>query len=67
MVLGGSFESVMSYSELVILLFLQDHRETGPFFATSGVHLAQSDRDQFHYRRAAFSSHLKSKVGKKKI
>jgi hypothetical protein len=28
-----------------------------------GVQLAQSNRDQFHYRRTAVSSHLKSKVG----
>jgi hypothetical protein len=32
-----------------------------PFFAASGVHLAQSH--QFHYRRAVFYSQLKSKVG----
>jgi hypothetical protein len=31
------------------------------FFAASGVQLAQSN--QFHYRRAAFYSQLKSKVG----
>jgi hypothetical protein len=45
------------------VLFLQLHRETDRFFAASGVQLAQSDRDQFHYKRAAFSSQLKSKVG----
>jgi hypothetical protein len=33
------------------------------FFAASGVQLGQPDRDQFRYRRAAFSSQLKSKVG----
>ncbi len=44
------------HGELVRLLFLQAHRETDHFFAASGVLLAQSDRDQFHYRRAAFSS-----------
>ena len=32
------------HSELVRLLFLQDHRETDHFFATSGVQLTQSDR-----------------------
>jgi hypothetical protein len=37
--------------------------ETDRFFAASGVQLVQSDRGQFHYRRAAFSSQLKSKVG----
>ncbi len=29
----------------------------------SGVQSAQSDRGQFHFRRAAFSQQLKSKVG----
>jgi hypothetical protein len=52
-----------SHSELVRLVFLQAHRETDHFFAASGVQLAQSDRGQFHYKRAAFSSQLKSKVG----
>ncbi len=51
------------HSELVHLLFLQAHRETDRFFAASGVQLAQSDRGQFHYKRTAFSSQLKSKVG----
>jgi hypothetical protein len=53
------------HSEFERLLFLQTHRETGRFFATSGVQLAQHDRDQFHYRRAAFSSILKSKCDSK--
>jgi hypothetical protein len=51
------------HSEFVRLLFLQAHRETDRFFAASGVQSAQFDRDQFHFRRAAFSSQLKSKVG----
>ena len=51
------------HSEFVLLLFLQAHRETDRFFAASGVQLAQSDRGQFHFKRAAFSSQLKSKVG----
>jgi hypothetical protein len=51
------------HSEFVRLLFLQDHRETDCFFATSGVLSTQSDRGFFHYHRAAFSAHLKSKVG----
>jgi hypothetical protein len=51
------------HSDFVRLLFLQAHRETDRFFATSGVQLAQSTSGQFHYRRAAFSSQLKSKVG----
>ena len=55
--------SVRLHSEFVRLLFLQAHRETRRFFAASGVQLAQSNRTQFHYRRATFSSQLKSKVG----
>jgi hypothetical protein len=46
----------------VRLLFLQAHRETNRFFAASGVQLAQSNH-QYQYRRAVFSSQLKSKVG----
>jgi hypothetical protein len=45
------------------ILFLQAHRETDRFFAASGVLSAQSDHGFFHYRRAAFSSMLKSRVG----
>ena len=51
------------HSELVRLLFLQAHRETDCFFAASGVQLAQTDRGQFHFRRAAVSAQLKSRVG----
>ncbi len=51
------------HSDFVRLLFLQAHRETDRFFAASGVQLAQSTSGQFHYRRAAFSSQLKSKCG----
>jgi hypothetical protein len=51
------------HSEFIRLLFLQVHRETDRFFAASGVQLAQSTRGLFHFRRAAFSSHLKAKVG----
>jgi hypothetical protein len=51
------------HSEFVRLLFLQAHRETDRFFSASGVQLAQTDRGQFHFRRAAFSTHLKSRVG----
>jgi hypothetical protein len=50
------------HNEFVRLFFLHAHRETDRFFAASGVELAQSNRTQFHYRRAAFSSQLKSKV-----
>ena len=51
------------HSEFVRLLFLQAHRETDRFFAASGVQLAQQDRGQFHYRRAAFLQQLKIRVG----
>ena len=48
-ILGGRL-----HSEFVRLLFLQSHRETGRFFAASGVQSAQFDRGFFHFRRAAF-------------
>jgi hypothetical protein len=32
------------------------------YFAASGVQLAETDRGQFHFRRAAFSAQLKSRV-----
>ena len=51
------------HSEFVRLLFLQDHRETDRFFASSEVQLAQTQRGMFHFRRAAFSAQLKAKVG----
>jgi hypothetical protein len=51
------------HCEFVRLLFLQAHRETDRFFAASGVQLAHSTSGQFHYRRAAFSSQLRSKIG----
>ena len=51
------------HSEFIRLLFLQDHRETDRFFAASGVQLAQTNSGLFHFRRAAFSSQLKTKVG----
>ena len=52
------------HSEFVRLLFLQAHRETDRFFAASGVQLAQTHPGgQFTFRRAAFLTQLKSKVG----
>ncbi len=51
------------HREFVRLLFLQAHRETDRFFAASVVQLAHSTSGQFHYRRVAFSSQLKSKIG----
>ena len=50
------------HSEFIRLLFLQAHRETDRFFAASGVQSAHFDRGFFHFRRAAFSSMLKSRV-----
>ncbi len=47
------------HCEFVRILFLQAHRK--PFFAASGVKLAQSN--QFHNSRAAFYFQLKSNVG----
>jgi hypothetical protein len=52
------------HSEFVRLLFLHPHLETDRFFAAAGVQSAQSTSGGFfHFRRAAFSSGLKSKVG----
>ena len=53
------------HSEFIRLLFLQSHRETDRFFTASGVQSAQSNlgSSYFHFRRAAFSSMLKSKCG----
>ncbi len=51
------------HSEFVRLLFLQTHRETDRFLSASGVQPVQLDRVMFHFRRATFSSGLKSKVG----
>ena len=52
------------HSEFIRILFLQVHRETDRFFAASGVQSAQSNMGGFfHFRRAAFSSMLKSRVG----
>jgi hypothetical protein len=55
--------SVRLHSEFVRLLFLQSHRETDRFFAASGVQLPEPNRGLFHFRRAAFSGQLKTKVG----
>ncbi len=38
------------HSEFIRLLFLQDHRETDRFFATSGAQFAQSTSGLFHFR-----------------
>jgi hypothetical protein len=39
------------------------YRETDLFFPDSGVHLAQTQRDMLHFRRAAFLAQIKAKVG----
>jgi hypothetical protein len=52
------------HSEFVRLLFLQTHRETDRFFADSGVQFTQPTSGIFHFRRAAFSAKLKTKVGR---
>ena len=52
------------HSEFIRLLFLQAHRETDRFFAASGVQSAQPNSGgSFHFKRAAFLSQLKAKVG----
>ena len=52
------------HSEFIRLLFLQAHRETDRFFATSGVQPAQSTSGGlFEFRCAAFLAQFRSKVG----
>ena len=50
------------HGEFLRLIFLQAHRETEDYFRFTGVS-AQPSTDLFRYRRAAFYSGLKSKVG----
>jgi hypothetical protein len=56
------FVLVCSLQPSVRLFFLQAHRETDRFFAASGVQSAQTT-SVYRFRRAAFLSGLKSKVG----
>ncbi len=53
------------HSDFIRLLFLQTHRETDHFFASSGVQSPQSNlgSSYFHFRRTSFSCLLKSKCG----
>jgi hypothetical protein len=51
-----------SYARMHGVLFLQAHQETEDYFAFTGTP-AQPDQDKFRFRRAAFYSGLKSKVG----
>ncbi len=48
------------HSEFIRILFLQVHRETDHFFATSGVLSSQSDRGFFHYLHSTFYSMFKN-------
>ncbi len=51
------------HSEFIRLLFLQAHWKADRFFAASGVQVSESTSGEFfHFRRAAFSSILKSRV-----
>ena len=54
--------STRMHAEFLRLIFLQAHRETEDYFRFTGVS-AQQTTDMFRYRRAAFYSGLKSKVG----
>jgi hypothetical protein len=42
------------HSEFIRILFLETHRETDHFFASSGVMSSLSDRGFFHYHRTLF-------------
>jgi hypothetical protein len=44
------------------LLFLQAHRETDRFFATSGVHLPYSTSGLFHFCLSTFSAQVKGSI-----
>jgi hypothetical protein len=61
--LAGYLANVAGPVPLVLDLRIAHDRFGSSPDPTSGVQLAQSNRGQFHYRRAAFSSQLKSKVG----
>jgi hypothetical protein len=54
--------SARMHGEFLRPFFLQAHRETEDYFAFMGTP-AQPDQDQFRFRRAAFYSSMKSKVG----
>jgi hypothetical protein len=49
------------HNDIVLLLFLQAHRETDRFFAASGVQSAQSNlgATYFHFRRAVVLNQFK--------
>ena len=59
---GVASTSGRLHCELLRLLFLQAHRETEEYCRLFGVP-AQTNQDSFRYKRAAFYSGIKGKVG----
>ena len=59
---GVASTSGRLHRELLRLLFLQAHRETEEYCRLFGVP-AQTNQDSFRYKRAAFYSGIKGKVG----
>ena len=55
--------STRMHGEFLRHLFLQAHRETAAYFTFMGVPAQPTQTDMFRFRRAAFYSALKSKVG----
>ena len=55
--------STRMHGEFLRLLFFQAHRETAAYFTFMGVPVQPTNTDMFRFRRAAFYSALKSKVG----
>ena len=60
--LPATSTSAHMHGKFLRLLILQAHRETEVYFAFMDTP-AQPDQDQFCFRRAAFYSSLKSKIG----
>src|SRR6056300_308777 len=59
---GVASTSGRLHCEILRLLFLQAHRETEEYCRLFGVP-AQTNQDSFRYKRAAFYSGIKGKVG----
>ena len=60
----GASTSGRLHSEFIRLLFLQSHRETDRFFSASGVQSPQHTSGGIYtFKRAAFLTQLKAKVG----
>ena len=53
----------MMHDEFLRLLFLQAHRETESHFTTAGMSSLNINTEALRFKRAAFYSGLKSKVG----